>query len=571
MKLHSSINYLNNLILLVFLHHSLLLFFLTPGNCIHSLDSPCGNTELTDYKGTINSPNYPLPYIDEIECEWKIQSPIKSILKITIVDLDIDESEPCQESHCCSQHWLSVPQEGGRGSRYLCGNNSTEKTITVSQPVTIIKYYSSKAKKVGRGFEITYTIDVQTCQSHELQCINGKCVSNDSFCNGIDDCGDGSDEKHCLHITHAPIKYEFAKRKTLEHSKHIVESSRICREESVPCPLSPNHCYYPETDTCNNVFDCPKGEDEVNCSDLCQKQIACSSGDGCYSPYQRCNSIRNCRDNSDETNCPAEPCVPLQFTCLNGACVSGSSLCDGDDDCGDLSDEENCPKSSFMTAAIMGLLACIFLFCIGLSCLYRVYTARLRASAAFVHQLEPESMDDDFMYREPPPAYSVAINDARVISYPTSEITERFFEPEQTPRPHRSRTSRRSRRSRHRSSGNPESTSTPRSRPRPSSTFTPSNSSIGQPPESRPQPKVNDCNKIQPTGSRSDFQGHIELCGFGFPENVVQSRTSGNVLPTSSAPNESPCSSPSLSPSRESVTSSTSLEDQEDLVRPCQS
>lgn len=260
-------------LLSIFLQHSLFLIFLIPFRFIDgSSDSPCGNTELTGSGGTINSPNYPLPYPSDIECEWRIQSPSKSILKITIVDLDLEEVERCIDppielKPACCQHqsWLSVPREGGRGSRYLCGNNSVPETITVSQPVTTIKYYSSKANK-GRGFEITYEIDVQTCHSHELQCMNGKCVSNNSICNGIDDCGDGSDEKRCLHITNTPVKYDFSKRKSLENSKHSLELTRICSEGTVPCPLSPNHCYDPESDSCNNEFDCPKGEDEVDCS-----------------------------------------------------------------------------------------------------------------------------------------------------------------------------------------------------------------------------------------------------------------------------------------------------------------
>lgn len=39
---------------------------------------------------------------------------------------------------------------------------------------------------------------VDACQISEYYCDNRKCVSLDKFCNGVDDCGDSSDEpRHC--------------------------------------------------------------------------------------------------------------------------------------------------------------------------------------------------------------------------------------------------------------------------------------------------------------------------------------------------------------------------------------
>ncbi|KAK6623965.1 hypothetical protein RUM44_010822 [Polyplax serrata] len=526
------------------------------------LDLPCGRTDLKDSRGIISSPPEPFNYPNDIKCSWKVHSPVNSMIELRVVDLDMVEDPPCPKRPCCGREWLLLPDKDGEESQFFCGNYTISKPIIVSQPVLSIKYFSSNStsRRDKRGFKITYEIKELNCTSlSKVRCMNGKCVSKNNLCNGIDDCGDGSDERNCSHRA-VSKKYEFLPRRILDVNHHMYDN---CIDGRKPCKSSPDHCYSP-MDLCDGEFHCPNGEDEVGCTVECPNQIACSSG-GCYYPSQRCNYKRNCRDNSDETGCPPEPCMALQFTCLNGACVHGSALCDGDDDCGDLSDEENCTKSSFMTAAIMGLFSCIFLFCIGLSCLYRVYTSRLRASAGFAHQLESEPIDDEFIYREPPPAYSVAIGESGIITYPAPEFMDQYFEPD--PYPHQTRNIRHNRQ-RYRTGRGFEHTTTPRSRPRPSSGLTVvGNSSISQFPGVSTQPKVFDgSNKADPTSSRTNFEGVIQLVGF--PEAVTLSQETGiqGAFHTSS-----PCSSPSLSPSRESMTSSTSLDDQEELAESCQS
>ena len=43
----------------------------------------------------------------------------------------------------------------------------------------------------------------QFCFSDEFECDNGICISNSFVCNGINSCGDNSDEEDCCKSTHA--------------------------------------------------------------------------------------------------------------------------------------------------------------------------------------------------------------------------------------------------------------------------------------------------------------------------------------------------------------------------------
>lgn len=46
------------------------------------------------------------------------------------------------------------------------------------------------------------------CREKEFRCENGRCVAAGPLgvvCDGVNDCGDGSDEKHCGELTHLLI------------------------------------------------------------------------------------------------------------------------------------------------------------------------------------------------------------------------------------------------------------------------------------------------------------------------------------------------------------------------------
>jgi len=161
-------------------------------------------------------------------------------------------------------------------------------------------------------------------------------------------------------------------------------------------------------------------------------------------------------------------CGPGEFICRNAGCVPADVLCDGADDCGDLSDEEHCAKSSLVATATVGIIACVFLSCVGLSCLYKFHTNRMRSSAAFLQHIDPESLEDVFVCREPPPSYSVAVAESHALS----------VEPlEPPPRRQRRRSRRRRQQAMMRVAGKPgRETQSPRLEPTPHSHRSPSQS-----------------------------------------------------------------------------------------------
>jgi len=38
------------------------------------------------------------------------------------------------------------------------------------------------------------------CKQEDFSCNNGNCISSSLRCDGVDDCDDGSDERHCLKL-----------------------------------------------------------------------------------------------------------------------------------------------------------------------------------------------------------------------------------------------------------------------------------------------------------------------------------------------------------------------------------
>ncbi|PSN37183.1 hypothetical protein C0J52_22532 [Blattella germanica] len=366
-------------------------------------------SELDNLNGTISSPHYPLHYPNYTSCTWIINAPPKALVRISVLDFNVEEDENCMYPPCCSHNWLSLPEDGGRNTKQYCGFYRPPPDITVSQVKTNIKFHTSDVVKGGRGFLLNYFIMLPSCSGpDEVSCMDpqgSRCFNNvTQRCNGEVDCMSGIDEMDCRCGTN-------------EYACHLGEGC------------------YKSHQRCDSKRDCIDFSDEIDCDGT----IACANGEGFYLPSQRCNSVQNCRDNSDETDCPKELCIIMQdkFQCDNGKCISDRLWCNGVDDCGDSSDEQSCIKLSIITAAIIGSLICGLLLVIAVGCMCRLYSLRLAVSNNYriAHDeishvpngLRSIPHPDDFFHREPPPAYTVAVGECQQLQRVPPQVSGRGF------------------------------------------------------------------------------------------------------------------------------------------------
>lgn len=119
--------------------------------------------------------------------------------------------------------------------------------------------------------------DSRRCKKTFRQCSNGRCVSNLLWCNGADDCGDGSDEIPC--------------------------NSECCsRLQSMGAPS--NRFRVGALGSEHRLTQCMCSVAEKACS---VGEFRCRDG-SCISKSSRCNQLVDCEDASDEMNC--SECLP---------------------------------------------------------------------------------------------------------------------------------------------------------------------------------------------------------------------------------------------------------------------
>ncbi|TSL04261.1 Suppressor of tumorigenicity 14 protein [Bagarius yarrelli] len=264
----------------------------------------CGG-KLTGMKGTFTSPGFPSSYPPRTNCVWNIKVPEGKHIIINFSRFSL--TDPGQRPDSCTKDYLEV-----NGNR-ICGEKSKDLQLIIKTNETDIKFFSDMSY-VDKGFSADFESynPFDRCPE-KFQCENDACVSKKLRCDGYDDCGDMSDEKHC-----------------------------DCDESYIKCK---NGFCKPKYWQCDGVDDCGDNTDEENCRHCKAGELACRNG-RCVSEQKKCDGHNDCEDGTDESMCAKSivlTCSEFTFKCKNNICISKQNPeCDGHKDCEDGSDEEGC-------------------------------------------------------------------------------------------------------------------------------------------------------------------------------------------------------------------------------------
>lgn len=139
----------------------------------------------------------------------------------------------------------------------------------------------------------TPPVIMPTCHDWMFKCGNNRCVPYWWKCDGINDCGDGSDELGCPNSTESTSP---------PPGTGIIAPEISCTGNRFAC--NSGRCIE-RTYVCDGFPDCSNGEDEKNCpKNVCGKEkFRCHSDNLCLDITKYCDGVVNCVDGSDEKDC----------------------------------------------------------------------------------------------------------------------------------------------------------------------------------------------------------------------------------------------------------------------------
>ncbi|XP_067118273.1 elastase-1-like [Centruroides vittatus] len=143
-------------------------------------------------KSYLYSPGYASgQYPKNVRCVYALLSAPNTLIRLRFNYFDVENTSSCNGDHFAIYDKLSKNQS----PRYIfCGSILPYDVISENNEIYITFY--SDWIHTGRGFNVSYEL-VKPNFSTEFNCRNRKFISKHLICNGVDDCGDGTDEEKC--------------------------------------------------------------------------------------------------------------------------------------------------------------------------------------------------------------------------------------------------------------------------------------------------------------------------------------------------------------------------------------